>query len=342
LLHRGTNVTPFVIILHGGETIAPLGITVGAKLRRLLMLGTPDSDYVSLVSTRPFEEAWDGVARALAEHRQQFDVLHLQSVREREAIVAALSRHLHGKGRERIYESCPWIPTDRPWEEVSKRRGNGLRNELKRWDRRIRELGQLETERIRPPLTAALLDELESVERDSWKWEQGNSAFRPGSQREFLTALLGDPRAELAVWLMRLSGRLVAYALVLVGTDRWYYYLPSFRKTVPNAGSLLLARIVEAACHDGCAAVDLLRGDHGYKRVWTDQAAPVYEIVWPSTLLGRIVALAYEARWHAARSERLTALRARLRRVGDRRQSSHGKRTEDRIEPVHTSGRATQ
>jgi len=342
LLHRGTNVTPFVIILHGGETIAPLGITVGAKLRRLLMLGTPDSDYVSLVSTRPFEEAWDGVARALAEHRQQFDVLHLQSVREREAIVAALSRHLHGKGRERIYESCPWIPTDRPWEEVSKRRGNGLRNELKRWDRRIRELGQLETERIRPPLTAALLDELESVERDSWKWEQGNSAFRPGSQREFLTALLGDPRAELAVWLMRLSGRLVAYALVLVGTDRWYYYLPSFRKTVPNAGSLLLARIVEAACHDGCAAVDLLRGDHGYKRVWTDQAAPVYEIVWPSTLLGRIVALAYEARWHAARSERLTALRARLRRVGDRRQSSHGKRTEDRIEPVLISGRATQ
>src|SRR5262249_29285145 len=131
---------------------------------------------------------------------------------------------------------------------------------------------------------------------------------------------------------------LVAYALVLVGTDRWYYYLPSFRKTVPNAGSLLLAHIVEAACHDGCAAVDLLRGDHGYKRVWTDHSEPVYEIVWPSNLLGRMAALAYGARWRAARSQRLRNLRARLRRVGDRRESGHGKGTE----PVHTSGRATQ
>jgi CelD/BcsL family acetyltransferase involved in cellulose biosynthesis len=344
LLHRRADVEPFVVLLRDGEneTLAPFGRAGTPGLRQLSMLGAPDSDYVGLITTRPLNEAWDAVARVLAERRRSFDLVHLQSVREREPIVSALKRHLPGRGRERAYELCPWIPTDRSWEEVRKSRGNGLRNELKRWDRRIRELGQLEIEHVCPPLTAELVGELEEVERDSWKWEQGESAFRPGSQREFLEALLRDPRADMAVWLMRLSGRLVAYALVLVGKDRWYYYLPSFRKDVPNAGSLLLARIVEAACVGGCAIVDLLRGDHGYKRAWTNRSDIVYEVVWPSTLLGRVATLAYAIRWQAARSQRLRDLRARLRRVGDRRQSSRGKEMTILTQRVHVGERAHQ
>jgi CelD/BcsL family acetyltransferase involved in cellulose biosynthesis len=288
------------------------------------MLGTPDSDYVDLITTRPIDDAWDGVAQVLADRRRTFDVVHLQSVRERDAIVSSLRRHLRGLGRERAYERCPWIPTDRSWEELRKSRGKGLQSELKRWGRRIREMGELKVARVRPPLANELVDELESVERRSWKWEQGDSAFRPGPQRQFLQALLRDPRADDAVvWLMRVSGRLVAYALVLIGRDRWYYYLPSFRRDVPNAGSLLLAEIVAAACGDGCAVVDLLRGDHGYKRMWTDRADTVYEIVWPSSLLGQVAALTYATRWRVARSKHLRDLRARLWRVGDRRQRTH-------------------
>jgi CelD/BcsL family acetyltransferase involved in cellulose biosynthesis len=119
---------------------------------------------------------------------------------------------------------------------------------------------------------------------------------------------------------MRVSGRLVAYALVLEGDDRWYYYLPSFRKDAPNSGSLLMAHIVEAACAGDCRVVDLLRGGHGYKRTWSDSADSVYEIVWPSSLLGRLAVMAYAVRWRAARIERLQELRARLLGVGDRRQ----------------------
>ncbi len=320
LRYRREDVEPLVIVLQDGETIAPLGSMGTAGVRQLRMLGAPDSDYVGIVTTRPLDEAWDEVARVLADRRHSFDVVHLQSVRERDQIMSALRRHLQGKGLERPYEQCPWIPTDRSWEELSKSRGNGLRSELKRWDRRIRELGQLKVEQVGPPLADELVDELEAVERESWKWEHGDSAFRPGSQRQFLQAVLRDPRADVVVWLLRVSGRLVAYALVLVGADRWYYYLPSFRKDVPSAGSLLLAQIVEAACVGGCPVVDLLRGDHGYKRTWTDHTDTVYEIVWPSSLLGRVAALAYATRWRAARSNRLRNLRGRLQRIGDRRQ----------------------
>jgi CelD/BcsL family acetyltransferase involved in cellulose biosynthesis len=319
LRYRGRDVEPFIVVLQKGETLAPFGNSNKGGFRVLSMLGAPDSDYVDLVTTRSLDEAWDGVARALADRRRSFDVVHLQSVPEREPIISALRRHINSAGRERTYERCPWIDTRLSWDELRKSRGSGLRNELKRWDRRVRELGELKIECVRPPLDGGLLGELESVERESWKWEQGNAAFRPGAQRQFLEALLQDPRAGVVVWLMRLSSRLIGFALVLIGTDRWYYYLPSFRKDVPNAGSLLLAQIVEAACVSGCTVVDLLRGDHGYKRKWSDRANTVYEIVWPANFRGRMAALAFAVRWKAAGNSHLQRLRDRLLHVGDRR-----------------------
>ena len=48
--------------------------------------------------------------------------------------------------------------------------------ELKRWDRRIRELGRLKVEQVGPPLADELVDELEAVERESW--EVGTGGFR--------------------------------------------------------------------------------------------------------------------------------------------------------------------
>jgi CelD/BcsL family acetyltransferase involved in cellulose biosynthesis len=321
LRYRRGGVQPRVLVLDGGDTIAPLGVTSVYGTREIRMLGAPDSDYVDLVTARPIGEAWDLVASALAARRRSFDVVHLQSVRDREPIVAALMRHLGGQGCERVYERCPWIATDQSWDALRKSRRNGLAAEIRRWDRRVRELGDVKVEQVAPPLGADLIAELEDVERESWKWELGESAFRSGSQREFLLALLRDSRADVTVWLMRLSGRLVAYAVVLIGTNRWYYYLPSFRKSVANAGASLLAQIVEAACAGGSPVVDLLRGDHGYKRVWSERVDEVHEVVWPSSLRGRAAALAYQARWWAARSERLHRLRARISGGGDRRSS---------------------
>jgi CelD/BcsL family acetyltransferase involved in cellulose biosynthesis len=317
--HRGLGLEPFILVLHGGETIAPLGRGRLVGIRVLQLLGSPDSDYPGLVTTRPLHEAWDGVARALREHRRSFDLLHLHSVRHREPIVSALARHLGSGGRERPYEICPWIRTNSSWSEFLASRGAGLRNEMKRWNRRMQELGEMTIERVRAPAGDALLGELMEVERASWKWEQGSAAFRGGSQRDFLEAVLRDSRSDLVVWLLRVENRLVAYAVVLIGDTRWYYYLTSFRKDVANAGSLLLSHIVEAACTEHCEVLDLLRGNHGYKRAWTDLTHPVYEIAWPSNIRGRAAVLGYAVRWRAARNCKLARLRARLLGIGDRR-----------------------
>ena len=319
LQRRGVGLEPFILVLHGGETIAPLARARRAGIRVLQLLGSPDSDYPGLVTTRPSDEAWDAVARTLRRHRGTFDLLHLDSMRDRESIVPALARHLGSGGRERLYEICPWIPTSCTWPEFLADLGTGLRNNIKRWNRLMGALGEVTFERVCPPLGDSTLNELADVERASWKWERGNAAFRSGPQGDFLEAVLRDSRSNLVVWLLRVDRRLVAYAIVLVGRARWYHYLTSFRKDIAHAGSLLLSHIAEAACTQSCEALDLLRGDHGYKRTWTDLTTPVYEIAWPSNVLGRAAALGLALRWRAARSERLARIRARLLRVGDRR-----------------------
>jgi CelD/BcsL family acetyltransferase involved in cellulose biosynthesis len=319
LQHRGVGLEPFILVLHGGETIAPLGRARRAGIRVLQLLGSRDSDYPGLVTIRPSDEAWDAVACTLSQHRGTFDLLHLDSMRNCESIVPALERHLGSGGRKRLYEVCPWIPTNCTWPEFLASLGTGLRNNIKRWNRLMRALGEVTIEPACPPLGDSILSELADVERTSWKWESGNAAFRPGSQRDFLEAVLCDSRSNLVVWLLRIDRRLVAYAIVLAGRARWYHYLTSFRKDSAHAGSFLLSRIAEAACTQSCEALDLLRGDHGYKRAWTNLTTPVFEIAWPSNVRGRTVALGLAVRWRAARSERLARLRARLLRVGDRR-----------------------
>src|SRR5262245_49351707 len=87
LRHRSEDMEPFILVLKSGETIAPFGLVTRLGVRTLRILGTPDSDYAGLVSTQSLDEAWDAVARGLAEARREFDLLHLHSVREREPIV---------------------------------------------------------------------------------------------------------------------------------------------------------------------------------------------------------------------------------------------------------------
>lgn len=319
LRHRGGEVEPFVLLLPEAQTIAPFGRLRRGGVTVLRLLGTPDSDYPGLVTARPLEEAWDAVGQELSRLRRSFDVLHLHSVRERAEIIPALRRHLGPTGYVRRYEVCPWVRTDQSWEGLVADRGSGLRNELKRWKRRMEELGEVIVERTRPPLPEMILQEMEEVERSSWKWHDGAATFRPGSYRHFVEAILRDARMDAEVWLTRVSGRLVAFALVLVAADRWYYYLTSFVTDVANAGSFLLGRIIEAACRGTCTVVDLLRGDHLYKRTWTDLTETVYEAAWPVNVRGRIAAIGYAARWQAARSRRLQWLRARLLDIGDRR-----------------------
>ncbi|MGH8437108.1 MAG: hypothetical protein ACRERX_22195, partial [Pseudomonas sp.] len=107
LQHRGAALQPFFLVVDGGATIAPFGRLRIMNIRVLRLLGSGDSDYTGLITTRDPAAAWDSVVRELARRRHEWDLLHLHSVAERDAISSAVQTHLGRRASERIYELCP-------------------------------------------------------------------------------------------------------------------------------------------------------------------------------------------------------------------------------------------
>ena len=316
--HRGAGMESFPVVVEGGATVAPFGRLRIAGLRVLRLLGSGDSDFTGLISTRGADAAWDSVVAELARRRREWDLLHLHSVVDREAILPALGRHLGRPGVARVYEACPFIRLTGTWAQFLGAR-KSLRREVDRWTRRLGEIGPLTVHSVKTPVPQEVLDVMVEIERDSWKWEHGNAVFKPGSQRDFLLAVLRDAEAPARVWTLSVGNRVAAYAIVLESATRWFFYLTTYRREFKNAGSMLLARLVEAAHDSGCTSFSLLRGDLHYKNDWANANEDVYEIVCASNPLGQLGALAYQLRWRAATSPLIRRVRSVLFTAGDRR-----------------------
>lgn len=322
LKHRAKDHTPFILVSTDQQTIAPFAIAPLGRSRVLRLLGTGDSDYLGLVTAMAPGEAWEAVIAALHERRDEWHLLHLHSIRQKNDVLSALRRYKGLTVIEREYEKCPVLTISETWEAYLGRRKK-VRYETRRWAKRVNEAGTVTVEPVLLPLTSELLGEMIEVERESWKWELGTAALKPGKQADFLGALLQDHQMPARVWCLRANGILIAFAVVLEDKTGWYYYLPSFRGSCPNAGAYLLSCIMEEAFRSGRGFVDLLQGDHGYKALWSDENVGVAEIVAADSLWGRILVQGYAARWRAAKSEVLRRFYNIIKTVGDRREANH-------------------
>ena len=322
LEHRGKHSSPFVLASSDGAVIAPFATTSVGGMRVLRLIGTGDSDYLGLATSMPAGQAWRAVISELHDRQGAWHLLHLHSIRQKDEVLSALTEHAGLTTIERDYENCASLSTLGTWDAYLDRRKK-IRRESKRWAKRVQELGAITVDSVSPPLATELVREMIDVERESWKWELGTAALRPGEQADFVSAILRDPRMPVRVWCLRANAKLAAFAVVLEDRSGWYYYLPSFRRSCPNAGAHLLSCIVQAAFTQGRTFVDLLQGDHGYKSLWTDETVGVGEVLAASSLRGRIMLLGYVARWRASNSPLLRRLRNVVTRAGDRREANH-------------------
>jgi len=125
-----------------------------------------------------------------------------------------------------------------------------------------------------------------------------------------------EDRLPCELWTLRVDRTLGGFAVVFVEGDVRYYYLPSFRARLSDAGSQLLAAVVRDTFDGAFREFDFLRGDEAYKLAWSHRERDVHQIAAAGgTLLGPFALAAVRARWRLARSPRLHALRARFRRM---------------------------
>ena len=127
------------------------------------------------------------------------------------------------------------------------------------------------------------------------------NVFRDAATQAFLRAAVScTGTAEnhpLALHALRLRGdgdsRIVAVAGVSRKGDHMICQFGSIDETLAadaSPGELLFHRIIERACGEGVALFDFGIGDQLYKRSWCTIETPLYDIVVPLTLRGRIAA----------------------------------------------------
>lgn len=322
LKHRGKDYTPFILVSSDRRVIAPFAKTVVGRTQVLRLIGTGDSDYLGLVTSMAPREAWGAVVAELYERKDEWQLLHLHSIKQKDDVLSALRQYKGFAVIERDYEKCPNLSICGTWEAYLGRRKK-VKYESRRWAKRVNEFGAVTVDSVALPLSSELLKEMIDVERESWKWKLGTAALKPGEQADFICAVLQDPQMPAKVWCLRTDKKLAAFAVVFEDKAGWYYYLPSFRNSCPNAGAHLLSCIVEEAFRRGSGFVDLLQGDHGYKSLWTDTTVGVAEILAANSLWGRVMLQGYVARWRASNSVVLQRLRNVIKQVGDRREANH-------------------
>jgi CelD/BcsL family acetyltransferase involved in cellulose biosynthesis len=321
------GVKPHIAVLSGADGrvlfLLPLGIYRYRGLRVLRFLGDVVTDYgAPLIDTdfaaaiKPAETArlWSEVCRLLP----RVDVVWLWRMPpEIEGVpnpMAALpgAEHTDSAFAAVLPASmAEFRKTHRVnWSDTRRRR------------RRLAEHGRVEFELA--TTEAARREALDRLARDKsrrWRETGARDLFAEPGYLEFYRAMtdtsVAGGKPQIAV--LRLDGRVVAAHWGLVVGERFYYLLPAYDAAWQDysVGRLLLENMVEWAIRDPAVRVfDLTAGGEAYKHQWTDCSMPLYELLAPASLPGRVYVGARRLRQRLKRHPALRNLVRRLRGKG--------------------------
>jgi CelD/BcsL family acetyltransferase involved in cellulose biosynthesis len=317
------GIEPHVAVLSNGNgrvlMLLPLGIYRQRGLRVLRFLGDVVTDYGAPLIDREFAAAiqpadtarlWSAICRLLP----RVDVVWLWRMPpEIEGVpnpLAALP------GTEHADDAFAAILPSSMVEFRKTHRVNW--SDTRRRRRRLAEHGRVEFELA---TTAAARDEaLARVAQDKsrrWRETGARDLFAEPGYLDFYRTMTETPVAGATpqIAVLRLDGRIVAAHWGLVVGERFYYLLPAYDAAWQDysVGRLLIENMVEWAIQEpGVRIFDLTAGGEAYKHQWTDCSTPLYELLAPASLVGRIYVAG--RRWRE-RLKRHPGLRNIVRRL---------------------------
>jgi len=147
-----------------------------------------------------------------------------------------------------------------------------------------------------PQLDSAL-EEGFALEAAGWKGRSGTAMSQDRSTRDFYVELarVASARGWLALYLLRVQGRAVAFHYALTYGGRYLLLKPAYDEQVSSCspGQLLVEDVVRDGVARGWSEFDFLGPDMPWKREWTSTARHHdWLYVFRDTRLGRALASA--------------------------------------------------
>lgn len=198
------------------------------------------------------------------------------------------------------------------WEQFLAQRSRNFRQQVRRYERRLAERGELRFRLSDQP--DRLANDLETLfALHEARWGEGVSGAFAAPLREmhheFARAALD--RGWLRLWLLELDGRPLAawYGLRFADAEWFYQSGRDPAADTEHVGFVLLAHTIRAAIQDGVGDYLLLRGDEEYKSRFADRDPGLQTIALPLSARGRIALAARSARPAVGRALRRLRLR---------------------------------
>lgn len=287
-----SRAVPFVLALRREGRlvgIAALCLERRYGFRVLRFIGDGRSDYLGFLCDPQVPGVESRLLEGLAQNRGRWDVALLRQLNE--AYTGLARTALPGPVRSAGVEGTRAFHTAHAgdWTAVCAAGPSWLRRMPKELRRFEREGGT--SERWTGEEAIAHIAEVSDIEARSWKGHSGVGRFQPGSGQRFLESLLRgrESSGDTELWIARIHGRPVAYALNLLGADRIMIYQgaydPDFKRQ--GAGAVLQYLSIRRAWEAGAREYDYMNGEEPYKTDRTNSDRSIrYLALYPATPLG--------------------------------------------------------
>ena len=183
------------------------------------------------------------------------------------------------------------------WEQYYSSLHPKLRNNLRKGRRRAEQDGVLSFDVIRrPDSLEAILAEMFEVEFQSWKGAQGTAMKCDPRSERFYSAVAAWAMARgcLAIFALRLAGRMIAFDLCVIGGRTVFALKTGFDQNCAarfSPGNLMRAQLIESLYRSGeFDRYDFLGMCFPWKLEWTPLSNTLtWMEIYPPTVAGRTV-----------------------------------------------------
>lgn len=210
------------------------------------------------------------------------------------ALTQAISR-VRVPARCLAVRESPFVELGPSWDSVFNELPKKMRWTIRKSERDLREIGDLQYEELTAASTVdTLLGSIYEVERSSWKEKSGTSITAIEYQKRFYEAFvaMAAEGGTLSAHVLRLSKRPIAYILGVMDEGRIFLdHKESFdlRFAEHSPGHVLKRFAIERLIFRGIAVLDLMGACEPYKMRWTSKTYRRFTVgIYNQTLRGRI------------------------------------------------------
>jgi CelD/BcsL family acetyltransferase involved in cellulose biosynthesis len=167
-------------------------------------------------------------------------------------------------------EKCPVLSLPPTWDEYLKQLGKNMREQIKRYPRRLEKEFAVEYSLARTPDEISCgLDDLFRLHGQRWRARGQTGVLATPRRQKFHRAVCAAflKKDWLRLWTLRCNGDAVCVLLNYFYNHKYYFFIGGFAPEYSrwSVGTCLFSKVFQHAITEGATEFDFLKGEEEYK-----------------------------------------------------------------------------